>query len=72
MVAREAGENVRYWPFFPVKEGLNGAESDFRFVPESGRSECWDMGSSLWLLLAESRRRLTVNMHAGAYLGEKN
>ena len=23
-------------------------------------------------LMAESSRRLTVNMHAGAYLGEKN
>ncbi len=32
--------NDRYWPYLFVKEGLNGAESDFRFVPESGRSEC--------------------------------
>ena len=31
---------IRYWPFLPVNEGLNGAESDFRFVLESGRSEC--------------------------------
>jgi len=44
--------NGRFWPFSLVNEGFNGAESDFRFVLESGRSECWDMGSSLWLLLA--------------------
>ena len=64
--------DVRSWPFLPFNEGFNGAESDFRFVPESGRSECWDIGSSLWLLLAESRHSLTVNMQAAAYLGEKN
>jgi len=29
--------NVRFWPFFPVNEGFNGAESDFRFTLESGR-----------------------------------
>ena len=27
-----------YWPFFTVKEVLNVAESNFRFVPESGHS----------------------------------
>ncbi len=42
------------WPFLPVNEGLNRADSDFRFVLESGRSEWWDMESSLWLLMAES------------------
>jgi len=30
---------VLYWPFFTVNEGFNGAESDFRFVLESGRSD---------------------------------
>ncbi len=29
---------VRSWPFLPVNEGFNGAQSYFRFVPESGRS----------------------------------
>ena len=27
--------NGRTWPFLPVNEGLNGAESDFRFVLET-------------------------------------
>ncbi len=41
-------------------EVLNVAESNFRFASESGHSECWDMGSSLWLIMAESsRERLT-------------
>ncbi len=44
-----------YWPFFTVKEVLNVAESNFRFVPESGHSEytCWNRSG--WLLMAESR-----------------
>ena len=54
------GSYVFYWPFLPVNEGFSGAESDYRFVPESGRSECWDMGSSLWLLLAESGHSKSV------------
>ncbi len=48
------------WPFLPVNEGLNGAESDFRFVLESGRSECTYWGRSECLLMAESRRSLTL------------
>ncbi len=38
--------------------------------PESRRSECpyWDRAE--WLLMAESRRSLTVNMHVLAFLGE--
>jgi hypothetical protein len=38
--------NGRSWPFFRVNEGFNGAESDFRFVLESGRSECTRQGSA--------------------------
>ncbi len=54
--------NVNFWPFLPVNEGLNGAESDFRFVLESRRSECtyWDRAECP--LMAESSRWLTVNM----------
>jgi len=37
--------------------------------PESGRSREASQRRSLWLLVAESSRPLTVNMHAGAYLG---
>ena len=35
---RSGNLHGRSWPFFPVNEGLNGAEADFRFVLESGRS----------------------------------
>ncbi len=59
-----------YWPFFTVKEVLNVAESNFRFVPESGHSEYTFGGRSEWLLMAESRHWLTVNMQAAAYLRE--
>ena len=52
--------NGRTWPFLPVNEGLNGAESDFRFVLESSRLECMWWGRVERLLMAESRRRLTV------------
>ena len=48
--------NVRTWPILPVNEGLNGAESDFRFVLESGRSECTDWDRPECPLLAVSRR----------------
>ncbi len=58
------------WPFLPVNEGFNGAESDFRFVLESGRSECTRLDRALRPLMAESSRSLTVNMQVGAYLGE--
>ncbi len=56
----------RFWPFFTVKEVLNVTESNFRFAPESRRSECshWDRAECL--LMAESRHWLTVNMHAYA------
>ncbi len=36
--------SVLLWPFLSVDEVLNGAESDFRFVLESGRSECTGQG----------------------------
>jgi len=49
-----ACKNVSLWPFLPVNEGLNGAESDFRFVLESGRSECTCWDRALRLLMAES------------------
>ena len=63
--------NVRTWPILPVNEGLNGAESDFRFVLESRRSECacWDRAECP--LMAESSRPLTVNMQGGAYVEEE-
>ncbi len=64
--------DVRFWPFFTVKEVLNVAESNFRFVPESGHSEYTFGGRSECLLMAESSHWLTVNMHGAAYLGEKN
>ena len=48
--------NGGFWPFFTVNEGLNGAESDFRFVLESGRSECTYSDRALRLLMAESGR----------------
>ena len=38
--AYSAMEKIGSWPFLPVNKGLYGGESDFRFVPESGRSEC--------------------------------
>ncbi len=44
----------RFWPFLPVNEGFNGAESDFRFVLESGRSELPRWERVLCLLMAES------------------
>ena len=47
--------NVSLWPFFTVKEVLNVVESNFRFVPESGRSEYTFGGRSECLLMAESR-----------------
>jgi len=56
------------WPFFTVKDVLNVAESNFRFASESGRSECWDMGSSLRLLLAESSRWLTLEFDSEVQL----
>ncbi len=37
---------VCFWPFLPFNEGLNGIESDFRLVLESGRSECACQGSA--------------------------
>ncbi len=46
--------NDWFWPFLPVNEGLNGAESDFRFVLESGRSECTCWDRALRLLMAEA------------------
>jgi len=52
--------NVHLWPFFTVKDVLNVAESNFRFASESGRSKCWDMGSSLRLLMAESSHSMSV------------
>ncbi len=58
-----------YWPFFTVKEVLNVAESNFRFVPESGHSEYTSGGRSECLLMAESSRSLTVNMQVAAYFG---
>ncbi len=61
----------RFWPFFTVKEVLNVAESNFRFVPESGHSGYTFGDRSECLLMAVSSRSLTVNMHAAAYLGEK-
>ena len=56
--------NVCYWPFFTVKEILNVEESNFRFASESGRSKCWDMGLSLRLLMAESRRSLKLEFNS--------
>ena len=44
--------NVRTWPILPVNEGLNGAESDFRFVLESGRSEYRYRDRAVRLLMA--------------------
>ncbi len=45
-------------------------KSNFRFASESGRSECWDLGSSLCLLMAESSRWLTsVNGNFGLNSG---
>ncbi len=61
---------VRFWPIFAVKEVLNVVKSNFRFASESGRSECTSWGRSECLLMAESRRSLTVNMYAVAYFGE--
>ncbi len=52
--------NVRTWPILPVNEGLNGAESDFRFVLESGRSECTCWDRALRLLVAESGHSTSV------------
>ncbi len=53
-------DNVRFWPFLPVNEGFNVAESNFRFVPESGHSKYTFGGRSECLLMAESRRSLTL------------
>ena len=49
-----------FWPYFTVKEVLNMAESNFRFVLESGRSECADWNRPECLLLAGSSRSLTL------------
>ena len=57
----------RSWPFFTVKEVLNVAESNLRFVPESGHSEYTFGGRSECLLMAESGRTLTVNMRGDEY-----
>ncbi len=54
MMAGGGGATDRSWPFLPVNEGLNGAESDFRFVLESGRSDCTCLGRAVRLLMAES------------------
>ncbi len=48
--------------------GTVGELSNVRF-PESRHSECTGWARVLCLLLAESSRRLTVNMQAGEYLG---
>ncbi len=48
-----------------ISEGLNVC------FPESGRSELPRWERVLCLLMAESSRWLTVNMHAAAYLGRR-
>ncbi len=48
--------SVLLWPFLSVDEVLNGAESDFRFALESGRSELPRWDRALGLLLAVSSR----------------
>ena len=53
---------VRFWPIFAAKEVLNVVKSNFTFASESGRSECTSWDRALRLLMAESRRLLTVNM----------
>ncbi len=62
---------VSNWLFLPVNEWFNGAESDFCFVLESGRSELPRWERVQCLLMAESSHWLTVNMHGAAYLGDK-
>ncbi len=66
--------NGNAWPFLPVNEGLNGAEPDFRFVLESGHSECthWDRGDVRFWSKADIRtgsKSLTVNVCFGEKSG---